>query len=243
MRAETADGPERTCIITRAKGAPDDMIRFVVGPQAEVVPDIRRKLPGRGVYVTASAKAVAEAVRKRAFSRGFKAQVTVSETLEAQIAVLLEQDCLQALSLANKAGLVVCGFGKVETLLASGEPAGLIHACDGGEDGRRKLGQSLHRRFGQEFAIPQIKLFTSAQLDLALGRTNVIHAALAMGPASEAFLKRCQRLERYRMDAIADGISEASLETAPDGMFEELSNEAMASDKALNEGVEPNQQT
>jgi predicted RNA-binding protein YlxR (DUF448 family) len=191
-------GPERTCIITRTKGAPQDMIRFVLGPGEAVVPDIRRKLPGRGVWVTASAVLVAEAVRKHAFARGFKKKVAAPENLAAEVEALLTKDCLQALSIANKAGTVAAGFGKVEEAIAGGAIAGLVHASDGGADGVRKLGQSLRRRFGDEDVRPRIVLFPSDQLDLALGRANVIHAALLSGAASDAFLARCRKLAMYR---------------------------------------------
>ena len=96
------------------------MIRFVVGPGAVVVPDIRRKLPGRGVWVTARAGHVAEAVKRQAFSRGFKTKVVASESLADEIEALLTKDCLQALSLASKAGQVVSGFFKTEAAIASG---------------------------------------------------------------------------------------------------------------------------
>jgi uncharacterized protein len=194
-----ADGsPERTCIVTRAKGLPEDMIRFVVGPGAIVVPDIRRKLPGRGVWVTARVGHVAEAVKRQAFSRGFKTKVVASESLAAEIEALLTKDCLQALSLASKAGQVVSGFAKVEEAIASGAIAGLVHAADCGADGMRKLGQGLRRRDGDERARPRVELFRSGQLDLALGRANVIHAALIEGRASEGFLGRCRKLTLYR---------------------------------------------
>ena len=190
--------PERTCIVTRAKGLPEDMIRFVVGPGAIVVPDIRRKLPGRGVWVTARAGYVAEAVKRQAFSRGFKTKVVASESLAAEIEALLTNDCLQALSLASKAGQVVSGFAKVEEAITSGAIAGLVHAADCGADGMRKLGQSLRRRYGDEWARPLVELFVSGQLDLVLGRTNVIHAALIEGAASEGFLEGGRKLTLAR---------------------------------------------
>jgi uncharacterized protein len=190
--------PERTCIVTRAKGLPEDMIRFVMGPGAIVVPDIGRKLPGRGVWVTARAERVAEAVKRQAFSRGFKTKVSVSESLAAEIEALLTKDCLQALSMAIKAGLVITGFAKAEQAIALHAIAGLVHAADCGADGKRKLGQRLHRRYGCDRATPRVELFSSGQLDLALGRANVIHAALIEGPASEGFLGRCRKLALYR---------------------------------------------
>jgi uncharacterized protein len=190
--------PERTCIVTRTKGLPEDMIRFVMGPGAIVVPDIGRKLPGRGVWVTARADRVAEAVKRQAFSRGFKTKAMASESLAAEIEALLTKDCLQALSMANKAGLVITGFAKVDQAIALRAIAGLVHAADCGADGRRKLGQALRRRYGCDGAMPRVDLFSSGQLDLALGRTNVIHAALIEGPASEGFSGRCRKLALYQ---------------------------------------------
>ncbi len=199
--SDAESGPERTCIVTRQKGTPDTMIRFVVGPGTVVVPDIRRKLPGRGVWVTARASSVAEAVRRRAFARSFKAQVQASETLPAEIDRLLAEDCLHSLSLANKAGQVVTGTGKVETAIGAGRVLALVHAGDGSADGKRKLDRSLNRSVPGGSTEPPIELFRSDQLDLALGKTNVIHAALVPGSASLAFLARCRKLALYRFGA------------------------------------------
>ena len=208
-------GSERTCIVTKTKAGPEAMIRFVLGPDAEVVADLRHKLPGRGVWVTARADAVAAAVERKAFARGFKAQVKVSPSLPQEIDVLLSQMCLQALSLSKKAGEVVTGFFKAEAAIKEGHVIGLVHASDGGADGSRKLAQALRRRSGGE-PKAEIRLFTSLQLSLALGGTNVIHAALTEGAASEAFLSHCRRLERYRSAPSAPSDAGAR-ETADDG--------------------------
>lgn len=192
-------GPERTCIVTRRKGSPDDMIRFVAGPGGDVVPDLRHRLPGRGVWITGTARSVAEAMRRNAFARGFRKPVTVSPSLVADIDRLMERDALQSLSIANKAGLVVTGFAKVEAEIAAHPLAGLIHARDGGEDGIRKLTQALLRCHGEAgLRFPRVGLFESAQLDLALGRTNVIHAALKTGAAAGGFLSRSRALTTFR---------------------------------------------
>ena len=191
--------PERTCIVTRAKGAPGVMLRFALAPDGEVVPDIRAKLPGRGAWVTPAAGVVAEAIRKKSFARAFKAEVRIPADLVQRVETLLERDALQGLSLANKAGLVTAGMAKVEAAIGSGAPAALVHALEGGQDGRRKLDAALRRRLGEAADdVPRVQIFRSDQLDLALGRTNVIHAALAVGSASEGFVSRSQRLARFR---------------------------------------------
>lgn len=195
-------GPERTCVVTRVSGPPETLIRFVRGPDNAVVPDIRRKLPGRGVWVAASARTVAEAMRKGAFTRGFKGPAIAPAGLVADLDLLLERDALQSLSIANKAGLVITGFSKVEAGIGSGGYPVILHATDAAADGRRKLGQSLARA-GRESG-SQVILFDSAQLGLALGRPHVIHAALAQGAAAEAFLRRSRKLASFRGVASAE---------------------------------------
>ncbi len=199
------DGPERTCIVTRRKASPDEMLRFVAGPDALVVPDIRRRLPGRGVWVTTSQVLVAEAVKRGAFARGLKTKVRVETDLPQSVGDLLAVDALQSLAMANKAGAVVSGFFKVEAALVAGPVAVVLHAAEAADDGVRKLEAARRRRLRQDpgpIAVEEdeapMKVFSSQQLDLALGRTNVIHAALAAGSAGHAFLVRCRRLVQYR---------------------------------------------
>jgi len=183
--------------VTRQARAPEDLVRFVVGPGEVLVPDIRRKLPGRGVWVSLSAATVGDAVKRRAFERSLKTKVTVSPELPAEVDALLAKDAVQALAMANKAGLVVSGFAKVEALAQAGRAAAVIAASDGAEDGKRKIGQAL-RRAPVLKDIPVVTIFAAAELELALGREHVIHAALAPGPATEGFLARWRRLVRYR---------------------------------------------
>ncbi|WP_407167598.1 RNA-binding protein [Bradyrhizobium sp. ORS 111] len=203
------DGPRtqksattRMCAVSREVRPIDELIRFVVAPTGEVIPDLKRKLPGRGLWVSASRRSVAEAVRRHQFSKGFKRDVRVAPTLSADTEALLVRSVIDALAMAAKAGQVVSGFGKVEDALNRGETAALIHASDGAADGIRKLDAILRQRGekrGESPVIATVNVLTSAELDLALGRANVIHAALLAGPASKTFLSRCQMLVRYRM--------------------------------------------
>jgi uncharacterized protein len=195
----------RMCAVSREVRPIDELIRFVAGPAGEVVPDIKRKLPGRGLWISASRQAIAEAVRRHHFSRGFKTNIRVNPTLADTVDALLVRSAIEALGIAAKAGQVVSGFAKVESTLsqrhARSAIAALIHAADGAADGIRKL-DALARQNGEDGgaapAFPIVTCLASAELDLALGRSNVIHAALLAGPASRTFLSRSQTLVRYR---------------------------------------------
>jgi hypothetical protein len=157
-----------------------------------VVPDLRRKLPGRGVWVSARSAIVDQAAKRQVFSRGFKGKAPAPADLAALVDRLLEEETLQFLSIVNKAGLVVSGAFKVEEAVRGGAAVGLINASEGSKHGVAKL----DRLVGP--GVARINLFSSGQLDLALGRTNVIHAALREGEASAAFLMKARRLAHYR---------------------------------------------
>jgi predicted RNA-binding protein YlxR (DUF448 family) len=195
----------RMCAVSREVRPIDELIRFVVAPSGEVAADLKRKLPGRGLWVSASRKMVAEAVRRHQFSRGFKRDVRVAATFAADTEVLLERFVVDALAMAAKAGQVISGFTKVADALErpnSGEVRALIHATGGAADGIRKLDAIVSqngRNNGPSAEVRIVNVLTSEQLDLALGRSNVIHAALLAGPASDTFLSRSQMLVRYRM--------------------------------------------
>jgi predicted RNA-binding protein YlxR (DUF448 family) len=200
----------RMCAVTRQVRPIDELIRFVVSPLGEVVPDLKRKLPGRGLWISASRQAVAEAVRRNHFSKGFKRDVRATATLAADTEALLVRGVVEALAMAAKAGQVVAGFSKVEAALAQRQARtsvhALIHARDGAADGIRKLDALARQNAGQNTGnddesheFPVVTALTSEQLDLALGRSNVVHAALLAGPAGKTFLSRSQLLVRYRM--------------------------------------------
>jgi uncharacterized protein len=187
---------ERLCVVTRMVRPATDMIRFVVGPDGEAVPDLKNKLPGRGIWVTASRNALGEAVKKRAFARGFKRDVRVPADLVERTEALLERAVCDALAMAGKAGLVLTGFAKVEAALERDRMVAVLHASDAAPDGVRKL--EAARRRGQNSPVGVVNVLSTAQLDLALGQPNVVHAGLLAGPVSDTFLARCQRLERFR---------------------------------------------
>ncbi|WP_027550032.1 RNA-binding protein [Bradyrhizobium sp. Cp5.3] len=192
----------RMCVVSREVRPIDELIRFVVSPQGDIVPDLKRKLPGRGMWITASRKAVAEAVRRHQFSKAFKRDLRIPPTLPLDTETLLVRSVAEALAISAKAGQVVAGFGKVESALREGTVEVLIHASDGAPDGIRKLDTLARQNDGNRGTKPPIPIVTalkSAELDLALTRSNVIHAALLAGPASRTFLSRSQMLVRYRL--------------------------------------------
>lgn len=188
---------ERTCVVTREAKPVSALIRFVAAPDGTVVPDLRRKLPGRGVWVTASHDMVAAAVKKHHLEKALDGKPRVDPELADRVDDLLLSAATGALALARKAGNLIGGFGKVEKAIGSGDVIGLVHASDAGADGVAKLQAAARRRFGEQ-GLPAIKVFGGDQLDLAFGLSNVIHAALLAGPAGANVLARVQDLVRYR---------------------------------------------
>jgi predicted RNA-binding protein YlxR (DUF448 family) len=193
----------RLCAVTREVKPVADMIRFVVGPDG-VVPDLKRNLPGRGVWVTATRSALNEAVKRKAFAKSFKRDVRVPPDLADTTEQMMVRWTLDALAIAGKAGAVVMGFARVEEALAREPLAALIQASDAGKDGVAKLAAALRHRSDAD-RIASVRRFSTDQLSLALGRPNMVHAALRAGPASHTFLARYERLERFRSDQPHEG--------------------------------------
>jgi predicted RNA-binding protein YlxR (DUF448 family) len=191
-------GAERRCVATGTVKPVDEMIRFVVSPEGAVVPDLKRRLPGRGVWVTATRTALRDAIARRAFGRSFKRDVRVTPDLVESTERLLERAALDALAMAHKAGRLAAGFAKAEAALRDGNAVGIVHASDAAPDGVRKLASAQRQAGVGRTTFAVLGAFTSAQLDLALGRSNVVHAALLGGPESKAFMTRTARLERFR---------------------------------------------
>jgi predicted RNA-binding protein YlxR (DUF448 family) len=209
--AESDDGPARSrsvpdrfCIATREVRPVGELMRFVAAPDGKLVADLKRKLPGRGVWVTARRALVAEAVRRHAFARSLKTNVAVPADLSDQVEGLLERSALDALAMAHKAGQAICGFVRVETAVQDGVVVGLVRAEGAGEAAGRKLASAMIRRLrsvaGSDHDENIIAMFSSQQLDLAFGRLNVVHAALLAGRASETFLARWRNLFYFRVD-------------------------------------------
>lgn len=196
---------ERECCLTREVRPVAELMRFVVGPDDVLVPDIDARAEGRGAWVTASAAMVGEAVRRKAFLKSLKAPVTVPVDLAELAGTRLEQRLCGALSMAKKAGQIVTGATKVRSAIEKGEIIALFTASDAAPDGRGKMAGALKaaQMAAREAGIPgpdtpHFEMLESAQLGLALGLENVIHAALTTGPAAQGALARAERLARYK---------------------------------------------
>jgi len=176
----------RTCVVTRTEKSPDQMIRFVLDPEARVVPDIKRKLPGRGVWVTAQRKIIEEAITKGHFQRGFKAQVVVESNLTQLIENLLKQSALGLLGMARKSGSVVTGQAKSNDAVRAGAASIVLHATDAAADGTRKLEAAIRSLEEEDEEVPSVfKNFSSDELDAALGNVNIMHLAVLSGGIAE----------------------------------------------------------
>ncbi|MEM7470690.1 MAG: RNA-binding protein [Pseudomonadota bacterium] len=190
-RDKERNGPERRCIATGEVGEPAQMIRFVVGPEGQAVPDISGKLPGRGIWVSATKTALEQAIKKNAFSRSAKTQVSVADDLFEQTETLLSRRLVDLISLARKAGQVVTGFEKVKGLLETDRARLLIQASDGSERGKSKL----HSPPGKDVFIGCL---TAQELGLAFGRESVIHGAVTAGGLSKQIKAEAIRLKGVR---------------------------------------------
>lgn len=194
----------RTCALTRQEKPVEALVRFAVGPNDVLVPDVEARAEGRGVWITLSRDAVAEAVKKKAFARSLKGPVQVADDLAALTELRLKQRLLSALGMARKAGQFVTGATKVKSALESGTVIALLTAADAAEDGRNKMRGTLkalnHARREAGLTgpdVPHFELLQSAEMGLALGLENVIHAALMTGAAAQSAVDKATRLARY----------------------------------------------
>lgn len=189
-RQKDRDAPERRCIVTGETGGKAGLVRFVVGPGGEVVPDLAEKLPGRGIWVTAGRAEIEKAAKKGLFARAARAPVTAPPDLANRVEAGLAQRVVELVSLARKAGLAVAGFERVKDWLAAGRARVLLQASDGSARGKGKLWTPEGGRwFG---------CLTAAELGLSFGRASVIHGALAPGGLTDRVIRDASRLNGLR---------------------------------------------
>ncbi|MGP1358333.1 RNA-binding protein [Roseicyclus sp.] len=193
-RTEGDEGSERRCIVTRETQPKEGLIRFVVGPDGQIAPDVLEKLPGRGIWVAADRGAIEKAVAKNLFARAAKQPVTVPPDLVDRVEAALVRRLTDLIALKRKAGEAVAGFEKVKDWLAAGNVAVLLQATDGSERGKTKLWTPTGARY--------FSVLTARELGLAFGRQSVIHGALAAGGLSPRVVEGAAKLRGLRK---ADG--------------------------------------
>lgn len=193
-------GPERRCIATGESFDKSALIRFVLSPDGQVVPDIAGKLPGRGVWVRATRGALEKAIKTNAFARGFKAKVPAADGLPDLVDRLLAQRVLGLLAMALKSGVIVLGFDQVKSAARSEALTWRVEASDGSADGRSKI-RVLTKAVSRELELPIPKVigcFTATELGQALGRESMVHAAVKTGKLGVSFSQAVERLSGFR---------------------------------------------
>lgn len=191
----------RMCIVTRDSGSPETLIRFVAGPDGNVVPDLKRQLPGRGCWVKPERALIEKAIAKKLFARALKADVKAGPELLGLLDRLMTQQVVGMMGMARKAGQFISGATKVDAAVRSGEALAVFHATDAAADGVRKIDQARKARHlgtnaGAE--IPSFRLFTGSEMDELMGPNAFIHAVALAGQAGEGVVKRANMLEQYR---------------------------------------------
>jgi predicted RNA-binding protein YlxR (DUF448 family) len=192
-RRDDRDEPERKCIATGEVSPKAGLIRFVVGPEGTVVPDVAGKLPGRGIYVSARREDIETAARKNLFSRAAKAPVKVPEGLADLVEQLVARRVIDSLSMARKAGQAVTGLEKVKEWLAGGKAAVLVQASDGSAREKSRLRPPEGGYVG---------CLTAGEMGLAFGRERAIHAALAAGGLGLRVVEEAARLDGLRLQDV-----------------------------------------
>lgn len=200
------DDAERRCIVTGEAQPKAGLIRFVVGPENLIVPDLLEKLPGRGIWVSADRGALQMAIKKGLFARGAKQAVTVPDGLIDAVETGLVRRVVDLISLARKAGSAVTGFEKVKSWLMAEHARVLIQASDGSGRGKSKLRPP-------EGNNSFIGILTANELGLAFGRENVIHGALATGGLTKRVVEEAARLKGLRRNIGGDATDKKGLRT------------------------------
>jgi len=203
------DGPMargRRCLATRQSLPRERLVRFVVDPAGDIVPDIAARLPGRGVWLTAERGAISLAVAKGLFAKAARRRVQAAPDLPDQVESMLARRSLDLLGLARRAGQLVAGFDQVADWLRHGKVAVLLGARDGAADGRRKL-RALAR------GLPLIEAFDRNELGVAIGRDEVVHVAMAPGGLAKRLLAEAARLRGFRPDDVGGSIGDADVGT------------------------------
>lgn len=190
------EGPSRRCIATGLVRPKGELLRFVISPSGEVVPDLERRLPGRGIWLSARRDVVNTAQAKRLFAKAARRAVVVPEDLADRLEGLLCRRCLDAIALARRAGQAVCGFEKVKAELKAGRAAVLVEARDAAADGKSKMRALASGR-------PVVELFDAVELGAPFGRDQSVHAALTKGGLARRLVEEAGLLAGFRQGLVS----------------------------------------
>lgn len=184
--------PVRRCLVTGDRKPRDRMIRFVVGPDDSVVPDLKASLPGRGMWLSADRESIKTACTRSLFARAARRRVVAPDDLADRVEALLARRCTDWLSRANRAGAAVTGFEKVRAALKADASGVVLAARDGAEDGRRKIKALADKR-------PVIDLLTAQEIAGAFGRDHAVHVWVAPGGLADGLMVDAARLAGFRL--------------------------------------------
>jgi uncharacterized protein len=189
-------GPLRRCIVTRERQSPETMIRFVVGPDRHIVPDLRASLPGRGLWLSARRDVLETALARKAFARAARAEVLIPVDLAAIVEAALTRRVTEVLGLTRRAGQAVSGFAKAREWLVADRAALIVQASDGSSEERSRL---LNGR-----AVAVIAPLPALALGRIFGRDHAVHVAVSAGR-----LAALLRTENERLTGICRARTEA----------------------------------
>jgi predicted RNA-binding protein YlxR (DUF448 family) len=201
-------GPQRRCLVTGEIRDRSALLRFVVGPDGEIVPDLAARLPGRGLWLTPRRDIVERAVAKRLFARAARRPVAAPPGLADRVEALLAERCRDTIGLARRAGRAVGGFEKVREAVQAGKAGLILFALDGAPDARRKIG-ALGR------ALPLAMVLTAAELGAAFGRERMVHASVGAGPLRARLLADAKKIAGFRTGAVVEQAAGGALSRSP----------------------------
>jgi predicted RNA-binding protein YlxR (DUF448 family) len=187
---------ERRCIVTGDEPPEAQLVRFALGPDGAVYPDVAAQAPGRGAWIRSARTHVETAVRRNLFSRAFKTAAAAPADLADRTEAALSARCLSVLGLAKKAGALAIGFDQVEAALKVSRPLGLVEAVDGSADGRDKLLKLAKAAWNDP--PPVVGCFTGEEIGVALGRDRVIHACWLQERFARVWTAEIGRLAGFR---------------------------------------------
>jgi uncharacterized protein len=190
-------GPLRRCIATGEIHDRSVLLRFVVGPSGELVPDAAGNLPGRGFWLTPRREIFERAIAKRLFSRAARRPISIAPELAGRIETVLAQRCCDGIGLARRAGLAIAGFEKVCDAIRSGDIALVLAALDGAEGGRAKI-RALARD------LPLVRVLTAAEMGAVFGRDNVVHVGVGASRLCDRLISDAKKLAGFRSGGVVD---------------------------------------